>query len=108
LRKYNITCRQSVVLKALEGKSLSAKRITEICSMDKATLSIILSKLIEHGFVVSASNSNDKRENTYSLSQKGREVISNIMIVENEYKEELLTRVSKDEYENLLKLLTKI
>lgn len=105
LKKYNITCRQALVLRSIDGVSLSAKSIGEICSVDKATLSSILDKLIANGFVTCSINPNDKRENVYTITEKGVDMLPVITSIENEYKKDLLEHMSQDEYDELIRLL---
>jgi DNA-binding MarR family transcriptional regulator len=108
LKKHNITCRQAVVLRSLEGVSLSAKKMGEICCIDKATLSSILDKLIANRFVICSQNPEDKRENIYAITDKGLDILPVIASIEAEYKAELLKSMTQDEYDELVGLLVKL
>lgn len=108
LKKYNITCRQAIVLRSLEKEKLSAKKIGDMCSIDKATLSNILVKLIGHGFVSCSVNSNDRRGNIYAITQNGIDMLPNVSSIEDEYKNELQKSLSLKDYDELMRLLGKL
>ena len=108
LKQYNVTCRQAVVLKVISNDAISAKNISELCDMDKATLSLILSKLASNGYVEQKTNNEDKRENIYSITQKGIDILPIVESAENEYRNKILTKLSDKEYNQLLITLGKM
>ena len=108
LKTYNITCRQALVLRTLDNSFLSAKKIGEICLIDKATLSSILDKLILHNYVVSDFNPQDKRENIYTITQSGLDILPKIAKIEKAFTDTILDVISEDEYKDLITLLSKI
>ncbi len=108
LKPYNVTCRQALVLRAVESESLSAKAIGEVCAMDKATLSVILDKLIQNNYISCKKNKDDKRENVYAATKEGIDVLPYINTVESAYLLNLKEALPDDEYEKTISSLTKI
>ncbi len=108
LKPHNLTCRQAIALRSLENDNFSAKEIGQACSMDKATLSAVLEKLIEHNYISCQQNQNDKRENIYSVTQEGIDILPQISSVEKSCMNRLLGVLEEDEYTNLFKILIKL
>ena len=108
LKPYNITCRQSIVLRTLAHQPLSAKSISMKTATDKATLSSILTKLIEHEFVTCTINVDDKRENAYTISKKGADMLPLISDIEDHCKKQLTAQLSQEEYDTLIMLIKKL
>jgi DNA-binding MarR family transcriptional regulator len=108
LKKYNVTCRQGIVLRTLDDTELSAKEIGEICSIDKATLSLMLKKLTDHHFIEYHENMSDKREKCYRLTESGKTLLPDIFRVENEYRATITANMTDEEYHQLTELLKKL
>ena len=108
LKPYNITCSQAIAMRSLETGSLSAKAIGDACSMDKATLSAVLDKLISHGYISCGKNESDKRENVYALTTAGKKILPQILSVEKTCMAQLLDTLSEEEYISLFNMLTKV
>jgi len=108
LKPFNLTCRQAIVLRSLENESLSAKAIGETCSVDKATLSAVLDKLIEHEYISCEKNQADKREKIYSITKIGASILPEISSVEKSCVNQLLDVLKEEEYISLFNMLKKI
>ncbi len=108
LKQYDLTCRQAVVLCALDGVERSAKDIGALCSMDKATLSSILNKLCDSSSVCYRENAQDKREKLYRLTEHGHALLPYIRSVENACRRRLAVALTDDEAEMLMHLLKKV
>lgn len=108
LSKLNMTCRQALVLRALDQVVLSAKQLTKLTAIDKATLSVMLKKMSDHGFVSVSSSDEDKREKHYELTNKGQEILPQVTIIEDRFKKQIFGDLSKKEYEILRKTLTSV
>ncbi len=108
LQKLNMTCRQALVLRALDQVVLSAKQLTKLTAIDKATLSVMLKKMAEHGFVNISSSDEDKREKHYELTNKGQKVLPQIKIIEDQFKKQIFGNLSEKEYEILRNTLTSV
>ncbi len=108
LKPYNVTCRQALVLKAVEKECLSAKAISEACAMDKATLSVILDKLIQNDYISCEKNKEDKRENVYSATQDGIDILPYINSVEKSYTLSLKEVLPDEEYDGMISSLSRI
>ena len=108
LKPYNLTCRQAIVLRALKDGGISAKVIGEACSMDKATLSAVLDKLIEHDYISCEKNEADKRENIYSLTGKGIKILPELSQVETDCVSYLTGVLDDGEYRALYDMLVKV
>ena len=86
LQQLHITCRQALVLRTLSDASLSAKQLSEQTAIDKATLSVMLKKMADHGFISTSCYDEDKRENRYRI--RFREYIgSNLFFLEIKQKQ---------------------
>jgi DNA-binding MarR family transcriptional regulator len=108
LKPYNLTCRQAIVLRSIEKESLSAKAIGKLCSIDKATLSAILDKLIAHGYISCKKNKDDKRENVYTATKAGLGILPEIASVENSCISLLKDTLSEKDYSQMILNLGKI
>ena len=108
LKPHNLTCSQAIVMRALEGDSLSAKAIGNVCSMDKATLSAVLDKLISRGYISCEKNEDDKRENVYCITPEGETILPEILAVEKSCMANILGTLSEEEYISLFNMLTKV
>lgn len=108
LKPYNLTCSQAIVMRSLETKDLPAKAIGEACSMDKATLSAVLDKLIAHRYISCGKNKADKRENIYSVTAAGKKMLPEILSVEKSCMAHLLEALTQEEYISLFNMLTKV
>ncbi len=108
LKPYNLTCRQAIVLRALKDGGISAKAIGEVCSMDKATLSAVLNKLIEHDYISCEKNKADKREHIYSLTDNGLTILPEISKVETDCVSYLTGVLNDGEYSALYDMLSKV
>ncbi|WP_246451752.1 MarR family winged helix-turn-helix transcriptional regulator [Alkalicella caledoniensis] len=62
-----------IVLKRL--KKVSLKKLSEELSVSNSSLSIMLNKLVDDGWVHRAFDNTDRRSTFFSLTQKGNELI---------------------------------
>jgi len=108
LKEYNVTCRQAIVLRALDEVKITAKEIAEITAIDKATLSVMLKKLDANLLIKYSTGKVDGREKIYKLTTKGKNLIPKINSIEESFKEKVFSSLSKDEYEKLYLYLSKI
>lgn len=108
LKPYNLTCRQAIVLRSLASEALPAKTIGEACSIDKATLSAILDKLIEHKYISFRKNQDDKREKIYSATKSGLDILPSISSVEQSCMSQFQNVLSEREYNQMISFLRKI
>ncbi len=106
LKKLNMTCRQALVLRSLDQVVLSAKQLTSLTTIDKATLSVMLKKMTDHGFVNASCSDVDKREKHYQLTNKGQNILPQVTIIEDRFKKQVFGNLSDREYEILKETLT--
>ena len=75
LEKYDLTYTQYIVLLVLwENDRISVKEIGEKLYLDSGTLTPLINKLINKGYIIKEKKTNDNRELIISLTNKGKEI----------------------------------
>ncbi|KZB60354.1 MarR family winged helix-turn-helix transcriptional regulator [Thalassospira sp. MCCC 1A02491] len=78
MKVCGLTVPQLVVLLAIEELgAVTVREISRHVSLSQATVTTILNRLEERGFIVRMRNASDKRVVNSSLTDKGREVLIN-------------------------------
>lgn len=106
LLPYNVTPIQNLVLEALwltEG--CSARELGQLLSLDGATLSGVLDRLSEGGWIVKETDPSDKRALRILLTQKGWDLKDELRRQRREANEEILTGLTLEERVLLKRLL---
>lgn len=104
LDKFNLTYPQYIVLLVLfENKKLDFKKLSEIVDLKTGTLTPIVQKLEEYGFVLKQKNENDQRKIDVILTEKGEELEQQIIEVPINMGSELA--ITEDMYHILVKEL---
>lgn len=77
-KKIGITGPQLLVLKAIPKVSNpNLKKVAEHVKLSSATVSLILDKLMEKGYIIRQPHLQDKRITLLALTEKGQETIKN-------------------------------
>jgi DNA-binding MarR family transcriptional regulator len=97
-----------IMLGLFKNTELSMKELAEYIDRDKSTVTYLVNKLIQLGYVEKKSGIRDRRKSLISLTRKGRELRDDIIGIS----EKLLTRVfrslSNEERYVLNELLARI
>ena len=109
LLSYNVTPIQNLVLEALwltEG--CSARELGQLLSLDGATLSGVLDRLSEGGWIIKETDPSDKRALRILLTKKGWDLKDELRQQRREANEEILTGLTLEERVLLKRLLRDI
>lgn len=109
LKKYNVTFSDmSFLLKLNENGKMTQRELAESKNLNTATITRALDRLEKKGFVKRENDSNDKRKKNIFLTQKGKEIVSEILIKHEIFKMEIFKDFSRKEYLELVKYLNKL
>lgn len=97
------------ILKIIDiSGAISQKKIAEIIHVKPQSMSEVIVKLENDGYISKAKNENDKRETLISLTLKGKERSKEIDEMRKQQALNFLNPLSEDEKETLLFLLKKL
>ncbi len=106
LKSYNLTPVQHLILEALwEEDGLSAGEIGKRLVLDHATVSGVLDRMAEGGWIVKETDQADKRFLRVYLSTKAHEIRSQLTSIRQEANEEILADLTFEEKVLLKRLL---
>lgn len=109
LKKYNVTFSDmSFLLKLDENGKMTQRELADSKNLNTATITRALDRLEKKGFVKRENDSNDKRKKNIFLTQKGKEIVSEILIKHETFKNEIFKDFSSEEYLELLNYLNKL
>lgn len=109
LKKYNVTFSDmSFLFKLHENGKMNQKELAESKNLNTATITRALNRLEKKGFVKRENDSNDKRKKNIFLTQKGKEIVSDILIEHETFKKEIFKDFSSEEFLELVKYLNKL
>ena len=98
LKPYKLTGVQILVLEALwESNNLTAGELARSLTLDNATLSGVLDRLSDAGWVTKETASDDKRAVRVQLSHKAREHHDTLFEIREEVNRELLQGLTPEE-----------
>lgn len=90
-----------------DGK-LTMKRIAEITGKDKSTITPLVNKLLELGYITKVKDEKDRRITYIILTNKGNQIKDKYKAISNEVYATAYKDFSQEEKEIFLKLLKKI
>jgi len=95
---YGLTPVQSLVLTAVsEEEGLSAGELGKLLVLDQATISGVLDRMAEAGWIIKETAAADKRFLRISLSPKGRELTGAVLRARDEANEEIMAGLRVEE-----------
>lgn len=95
---YGLTPVQSLVLTAVsEEEGLSAGELGKLLVLDQATISGVLDRMAEAGWIIKETAPEDKRFLRIYLSQKGRELTGAVIRARDEANEEIMAGLRVEE-----------
>ena len=109
LSPYGLTPIQSLILAALWGEDcFSASEIGKRLTLDPATLSGIIDRMISGGWIGKISDPEDKRINRIFLTEKSKDLQSEILTERNQANEEVLEQMNIEEKMLFKRLLREV
>ncbi|WP_416175852.1 MarR family winged helix-turn-helix transcriptional regulator [Clostridium sp.] len=87
---------------------LTMKKIAEITKKDKSTITPLINKLLELGYIIKVKDEKDKRVTYIILTEKGKEIKGKYNTISNEVYNTAYKNFSEEEKEIFLKLLKKM
>ncbi len=106
LLPYGLTPVQTLVLEAIRREEgLSATDIGKKLSLDSATLSGILDRLADRGWIIKQIHQDDKRTLRLHLAEKARDLEDELILARERSNEEILKDLSPEERILLKRLL---
>jgi MarR family transcriptional regulator, organic hydroperoxide resistance regulator len=87
---------------------LPMKRLSEIINRDKSTVTALVNKLIDFGYVERKTHESDLRSTIISLSEKGRDVQKDFWRVSEALRKKAYKGLTDEEMETLMRLLSRI
>jgi DNA-binding MarR family transcriptional regulator len=106
IKEFDISPEQwSLIFRVVENEGLTQKELSDTTYKDQANITRSIDRLEKKGFLNRVSNSNDRRIINLFPTQKAKELVEKIVPISNEYNKQLSQGLSKNESEELLRLL---
>ncbi|HSV97564.1 MAG TPA: MarR family transcriptional regulator [Spirochaetota bacterium] len=87
---------------------LMMKDIAKIIDKDKSTVTALINKLIERGYVAKSRDNHDSRISIIELTQKGKSISGEILKISQGLRKKAYNRISDQERDAIYELLSKI
>ncbi|MDY4561868.1 MarR family winged helix-turn-helix transcriptional regulator [Peptostreptococcus porci] len=108
-KQNGLTLSQFAVLEALYHKGdMSVGSVKDSILSTDGTIPVVVGNLVKNGFITKRKDSNDKRSNILSLTEKGRNIIKKVYPMNEKLIVEQFEILEDYEKEELLRLLKKI
>lgn len=91
-----------------ERGEITQKELLEILILKSGSVSEIVKKLENQGFITKKKDNNDKRKIKISITDKGRYFLDTQLAINVEQEKVLFTSLSDEEQKELIKLLSKL
>ena len=106
LREYGLTPVQNLVIMALfEEEGASAGELSRRLTIDNATLSGVLDRLAEGGWIIKETTGDDRRALQIYLTQKGKDIVRTLLEVRDQVNEDVLGKLKLEEQLLLKRIL---
>jgi DNA-binding MarR family transcriptional regulator len=106
LKPYQLTNIQHLALECLQHQpGTTASELGKMLTLDKATLSGVLDRLVDSAWIIKQTDSSDNRVQRLCLTDKALEVIEELIEKRLEFDEQLLADLSLEERLLLKRLL---
>ena len=96
------------LLNLYKHDGMTQEELTQKVKLDKATTARAVKKLEDEGYVKRVKKENDKRAYSLQITEKGEQIKEDVYLVMNEWENEVRKCLSKEESEQLAKLLNKL
>jgi MarR family transcriptional regulator, organic hydroperoxide resistance regulator len=87
---------------------LPMKKLSEIINRDKSTVTALVNKLINSGYILRRAHESDNRSSIITLTEKGKAMQKNFWDVSETLRKKAYHGLTDEEMETLMHLLTKI
>jgi DNA-binding MarR family transcriptional regulator len=87
---------------------LPMKKLSEIINRDKSTVTALVNKLTNSGYIRRRTHESDSRSSIISLTEKGRDMQKNFWDISEALRKKAYQGLTDDEMKTLMHLLTKI
>ncbi len=87
---------------------LPMKKLADLIHRDKSTITVLVSKLIDFGYVERRTHEADSRSNIIFLTEKGRAVQKDFWEISESLRKKAYQGLSDEELETLTRLLARI
>lgn len=109
LSEYDIAIEQRVAMEIIKNETdVTLTKIANILSKDKTTISRTLRTLEKKGFINKIDSENDRRVNFVELTLKGENTLKDSEEVVNNFRYDLISKMSENEIEIFFELLGKV
>ncbi|XPV68697.1 MAG: MarR family winged helix-turn-helix transcriptional regulator [Halarcobacter sp.] len=110
LHPYNIAIEQRATLEIIKFEpSVNQTTIAKLLGKDKTTISRSLNSLEKKGLIIRKNDiNNDKRSNKIILTSQGEEILEKTFDKVTEFRENLSSKLSKEENEIFFHILNKL
>lgn len=98
---------KTLKLIAERGK-ITQKELLKILTLKSGSVSEMVKKLENQGYIIKEKDENDKRITNITLTDEGRKFLDAQLIIKREQEKVLFTSLSDDERKELIKLLNKL
>lgn len=106
---YDITTTQFVVLvKLCEKDRMTQKDLAQETNYKQSALTLILDKLEAKKLIIREAKENDRRAYLIAITNEGRELEKNVIVIAKEQEKRILDGISTNEKEIFLNVLDKI
>ncbi len=103
-----VTSHGDILCELFENGKLSMKDLTEKIGRDKSTVTVLVDKLLKHGYVDKARDDEDNRIVFVTLTKKGDELRPMFETISKELIATAYKEISQEEKERLIETLKKI
>lgn len=87
---------------------MKMKDMAELIGKDKSTLTVLIKKLIDLGYIVKFKSAEDSRVSLIDLTEKGKAVKDDILTISSELRKKAYSTLIDEERDTLFNLLMKI
>lgn len=109
LEEYDLTRSEIPYLITLyDNENVSQEFLSKTYSLNEATVARALNRLEKKEFIKRIPNPDDKRKKMVSLTEKGKKIANMIVKHKESYKEKIFADFTKEEYDELIRLLNKM
>jgi MarR family 2-MHQ and catechol resistance regulon transcriptional repressor len=107
-KRYELTLGQFAVLEALNSKGdLTVGQVKDLVLSTDGTIPVITGNLEKLGYITRTQDAKDKRRFILSLTDQGREIITQVYPENNKMLAEMLSVLNKEEKKQIIKMIAK-
>ena len=112
LKKHNIDAiapsHGDVIGALCINEQMSMKALAQLINKDKSTVTALVNKLMQLGYVEKKNNPQDNRVTLVSLTEKGKTIKPQILNISQKMREKAYCNLSQEEQQMLVSLLMKV